>query len=150
MVPAIAAGFLALGCLHALVSNQALAVNFTTADQKFQIYTNYLEGIVGAGFLSPSTTYSGADTGVGEIGIKEAHLAGLCLISEADALPGVPGHASLVITAGVPVKASFGDNATFTAVDGDGDAVTVGSTGALTGQSLTDAVQVHDLFLNTD
>ncbi|MFT4287170.1 DUF6230 family protein [Nocardioides sp.] len=150
VVPAMAAGFACLASLHSLVSNNALAVNFTTSDQDFQIYTNYLEGVVGASFMSPTTTYSGADTGVAELAIKQAHLAGLCLISEASPLPGMPGHSSLVITAGVPVKADFGDNGSFDATDGRGDPVTTSATGALTGQSLADAVTVNDLFLNSD
>lgn len=145
-LPMMVAGFLGLVALHQLVSTNALAVNFNTADTSFRLYTNYLEGIAGAGFLSSSSKATAAQEGVAEIGLKEAHLAGLCLVSDAP-VPGLPGSFSLVITAGVPVKGSF-DNSTFDARDGAGAPITTDAAGALSGSSLDSAVTVRDLFLS--
>ena len=140
-------GLVSLSIMYQMVGNGAMGVNFTTTDTRFKVYTNYLEGIVGAGYLAPSTKVGNSQQGVAELAVKEAHLAGLCLILQ-NPIPGLSTVASIVVTAGVPVKGSFGDNATFDGKDASGATIARTATGALTGSSLTGAVQVHDLFLN--
>ncbi|HEY0889778.1 MAG TPA: DUF6230 family protein [Nocardioides sp.] len=147
-LPAMAVGFAALTGLHQLVSAEVLAVNFTTADQQFKIYSNYVQGLYGAGFVGRN---NGASTtsqvGVAELGFKEAKLSGLCAISQQNLL-GV-GTVSLIITAGAPVRAAF-DDASLLTTDGAGMPVSLDADGRLTGASLDGAVGVADMFLNSD
>lgn len=144
--PLMAVGLGSLFWLHHLVSTGVLAVNFTTSDQQFDVYSNYVQGIASAGMTSGNTGFSSAsDVGVSEIGIKEARLAGLCAISH-QTLP-VIGDVSLMIVAGVPVKPAFDDSA-LDLVDADGTAIDVDANGALAGSSLAGAVKITDLFVN--
>lgn len=145
--PAIAAGFIALAIAQTLVSRGALAVNFTTSDQQFKIYSNYVEGTYGASYLGRNTGYSTQD-GVMEFGFKAAKLAGLCAIAHQDlGLPGV-GQVSFVITAGVPVRASF-DNSSVVSGDGANNPVSLDSNGHLSGTSLSGAVGLTDMYINS-
>jgi hypothetical protein len=144
----MAVGFIALTVLYQLVSAGALAVNFTTSNTKFQMYSNYLEGIVGAGFLDGSTPVTGSSTGVADVAIKTAHLAGLCLVTNTT-VPFFGGTEGLVLTAGVGVKGTF-DPTTYSGKDSTGAAITTASDGSLSGASLTGAVTVTDLFVNLD
>lgn len=144
--PLVAAGLVCLLWLHHLVATGVLAVNFTTSDREFRVYSNYVQGIASAGMTAGNRGFSSAgDVGVTEIGIKEARLAGMCAISHQD-LPFV-GDVSLVIVAGVPVKPEF-DTAHLTLADANGDPITVDADGALTGDSLDEAVKITDLFIN--
>lgn len=144
--PLMAVGLASLFWLYHLVSTGVLAVNFTTSDQQFNVYSNYIQGIASAGMTSGNTGFSSAsDVGVAEIGIKEARLAGMCAISH-QTLPLV-GDVSLVIVAGVPVRPVF-DAATLNLSDADGAPIAVDANGALTGSSLTGAVKITDLFVN--
>ncbi len=144
--PLMAAGLASLFALYHLVSAGVLAVNFTTSDREFDVYSNYVEGISSAGMLSANTGFSSASSkGVAEIGIKEARLSGMCAISH-QTLP-VVGAVSLMIVSGVPVRPAF-DSSTLNMTDGNGAAITVDANGALAGTSLTKAVKITDLFLN--
>ena len=50
IVPVIA-GFVAVGSMFSLVSSNVMAVNFTTGNNEFKIYSNYLDAEKAAGFL---------------------------------------------------------------------------------------------------
>ena len=147
-IPAIAIGLGSLAAMFHLVSANALAVNFTTADQTFKIYSNYLQGVSAGGFLSQNKGYSSASqVGVAELGIKTARLAGLCAIAQQN-IPAL-GTVSLMIMAGVPVRGTFNQSAN-TTTDGANNPITLDASGQLTGASLTSAINVTDLFLNTN
>lgn len=147
VVPAIVVGFVSVFVMEALVSSTALAVNFTTSDKEFKIYSNYVQGVYGAGYLARNNGFSGlSQTGVAELGFKTADLAGLCAISTESIGP--VGTTSLVILGGVPVKPSF-NNAGVESTDGVGAPIQLAADGQLAGSSLTGAVSVTDMFLNT-
>ena len=124
---AIAAGvgFTALFGMFQLVQANVMAVNFTTGDNEFGLYSNYLDARYAAGFLT-TTTRKNASTdncapnasgdsssqvingttgtgstqcGVAELGINTAQLAGLCAIAH-ERLP-LLGTVSLMIRAGI-------------------------------------------------
>lgn len=129
-----------------MVGNNAMAVNFTTSAQQFKIYSNYVQGTYGAGFLGPSARAGTTQSGVAEIGLRSAELAGLCAIAHQQ----VAGtDVSLVITAGVPVKGRF-DDAALDPVDGAGNPITLDSEGLLVGGSLEESIHVSDMFLNAE
>jgi hypothetical protein len=117
-------GLVSLVGLHQLVSSNALAVNFTTTDSDFKIYTNYVQGVYGAGFLAQN---NGATT---------------------QTLAGV-GEASLIVTGGAPVRNTF-DDAGLITIDGLGNPILFDANGLLTGSSDADAVDVSDMYLATD
>lgn len=144
--PAMAVGFIVLTVLYQLVSAGALAVNFTTSNSQFRMYSNYLEGIVGSGFMDSSTQVGSTQVGVADIAIKTAHLAGLCLVTN-QSVPFFGGTEGLVLTAGVGVKGTF-DPTTYSGKDSTGASITTASDGSLSGASLTGAVTVTDLFVN--
>lgn len=147
-LPMIGIGLAGMAAMYQLVAANAMAVNFTTADHTFKLYSNYVQGTSAAGFLDTNSGYSSASrTGVAEIGIKTAKLAGLCGIAQ-ESLP-VVGHVSLLIMSGVPVKASFTESANTTS-DGAGNPISLDGNGLLTGPSLSNAISVTDLFLNTN
>ncbi|MBO0843233.1 MAG: hypothetical protein J2O46_08610, partial [Nocardioides sp.] len=141
-IPMAAAGFAALIGMFTLVSQQALAVNFTTANNSFKLYSNYLQGESAAGFLSPTTQQDGTQDGVAELGIKTAKLSGLCAIAQQD-LGGPLGNVSLMITAGDPVPDTF-------AGTGVPTGVTTAADGTLSGDSLTNSISATSLYVNTN
>ncbi|MBM0127572.1 DUF6230 family protein [Pimelobacter simplex] len=142
LVP-LAGGLAALIAMFQLVSSSALAVNFTTADQEFKLYSNYLQGAQAAGFLATNDASTGQDNGVAELGIRSAKLAGLCAIAH-ETVP-VVGEVSLMILAGVPVKGSFANGSNTTA-DGAGNALTFDADGLLTGGN---HITASNLFVNS-
>ncbi|QSR28163.1 hypothetical protein CFH99_21305 [Nocardioides aromaticivorans] len=142
LVP-LAGGLAALIGMFQLVSSSVLAVNFTTSDQEFQLYSNYLQGAQAAGFLSTNDSSTGEDNGVAELGIRSAKLAGLCAIAHED-VP-VVGEVTLMILAGVPVRSSFTNGAN-TTTDGAGNALTYDANGLLTGGN---HITASNLFLNS-
>jgi hypothetical protein len=94
------AGVAALAGMFSLVTNNVLAVNFKTADTAYQVYTDKIFGVDGAGFLDEQDTAAGK-VGVAEIGFGSAKLSGLCAIAT-QSLPTL-GTYSLVIRAGEDV-----------------------------------------------
>lgn len=142
LVP-LAGGFAALVAMFQLVSSNVLAVNFTTSNQEFQLYSNYLQGAQAAGFLSTNDTATGTDNGVAELGIRSAKLAGLCAIAH-EQVP-VVGEVTLMILAGVPVKSSF-NTAGNTTTDGAGNPLTYDANGLLTGGN---HITASNLFINS-
>lgn len=147
-VPAVLLGLVSLVIMHALVSASALAVNFTTTDQQFKIYSNYVQGIYGAGYMGANNGYSSASaSGVAELGFRSAQLSGLCAIST-QTLAGV-GAASILILGGAPVAPEF-NHAGVETQDGAGTPILLDDNGLLTGASLTEAVDVTDMFLSAD
>ncbi|UER54662.1 hypothetical protein HJG43_09040 [Kineosporiaceae bacterium SCSIO 59966] len=139
-IPTIAVGLAGLGTMFGAVSQNALAVNFTTSADTFAVYSNYLQGTSVAAYLAENGTEDGT-TGVAEFGIGQAAFAGLCAIATQDLPAGTA--MSLVITAGEPVHDSFSG----TSVP---DGVTLDEDGALAGDSLEGAIQASNLFLNSD
>lgn len=139
----LAGGLGALIAMFQLVSGSVLAVNFTTADQEFQLYSNYLQGAQAAGFLSTNDAATGEDTGVAELGIRSAKLAGLCAIAHEE-IP-VVGEVTLMIIAGVPVRATFANGAN-TTTDGAGNPLTYDANGLLTGGN---HITASNLFINS-
>lgn len=145
-VPMTMLGLVSIGVLHYLVSAGVMAVNFTTTDQKFQIYSNYMQGDYGALHMASNAGYSSASSvGVAEVGFKVAKLSGLCAIVHED-FAGLTS--SLIITAGAPVAGSFNSKQLVTA-DGRGTPIQLAADGTLSGSSLSGAVEVQDFFLNT-
>ncbi|KRC52838.1 MULTISPECIES: DUF6230 family protein [unclassified Nocardioides] len=142
LVP-LAGGLGALVAMFQLVSSNVLAVNFTTANQEFQLYSNYLQGAQAAGFLSTNDTSTGEDNGVAELGIRSAKLAGLCAIAHEN-VP-VVGEVTLMILAGVPVRSSFATGAN-TTTDGAGNPLTYDADGLLTGGN---HITASNLFINS-
>lgn len=138
-IPMIAVGLVGLGAMFGAVSRSALAVNFTTSNDAFVLYSNYLQGESAAAFLAENTSQDGA--GVTEFGIVTAKLAGLCAIATQE-LP-VIGTVSLMIIAGEPVQGSFSGTAVPAGVSLD-------PTGALTGTSLDSAIKASNLFVNAN
>ncbi|MFC7505025.1 DUF6230 family protein [Nocardioides sp. CPCC 206347] len=139
----LAGGLCALVSMFQLVSNDVMAVNFTTANQEFQLYSNYLQGEQAAGFLSTNNTSTGEDNGVTELGIRSAKLAGLCAIAHED-VP-VLGEVTLMIIAGVPVKSSFVNGAN-TTTDGAGAPLAFDANGQLVGGN---HITASNLFVNS-
>ncbi|MBU2694239.1 DUF6230 family protein [Pimelobacter sp. 30-1] len=142
LVP-LAGGLAALVAMFQLVSSNVLAVNFTTANQEFELYSNYLQGAQAAGFLATNDTATGQDGGVAELGIRSAKLAGLCAIAH-ESIP-VVGEVTLMILAGVPVRSSFA-NGTNTTTDGAGNTLTFDANGLLTGGN---HITASNLFVNS-
>lgn len=142
LVP-LAGGLCSLIGLFQLVSSDVLAVNFTTANQEFQLYSNYLQGEQAAGFLATNDTATGTDNGVTELGIRSAKLAGLCAIAHEN-VP-VLGEVTLMIIAGVPVKSAF-SNGSNTTTDGAGAPLTFDEFGQLTGGN---HITASNLFVNS-
>lgn len=146
--PAIGAGLVALGVLHQLVSNTAIAVNFSTTDDKFRIYSNYVQGVYGAGYLASHTGYTDAgNDGIAQIGFRSVKLAGLCAIAH-ETLPNGT-DISFMVLAGAPVNGSF-DDSRLTTTDGAGEPIELDTDGQLTGASASEAVVGTDMFLNSD
>jgi hypothetical protein len=144
----MAVGLGGLAGLQLLVSSGALAVNFTTTDRTFAIYSNYVQGVYGAGYLTANNGSTAAGrTGVAELGFKSAKLAGLCAISTDD-VPGI-GTVSLMITAGVPVRGSF-SGSSVTATDGAGAPITYDADGLLSGPSDAAAINTSDMYLDSN
>lgn len=145
-LPMIGFGFATLAWMVSQVSSGALAVNFNTSNKEFAVYSNYIQGIDGASYLASSTQQDGTDVGVAEFGFKIAKLAGFCAVTN-ETVP-IIGQVSLVITAGVPVRAAFDDSAP-TVVDGAGNPIQIDAQGRLTGPSEADAVQVTEMFFSS-
>ncbi|RNL65073.1 hypothetical protein EFK50_03605 [Nocardioides marmoriginsengisoli] len=95
-----ATGLGALGALFGLVSANVLAVNFTTGDSAYSIYSDEVIGANAAGFINAQQKNNGS-VGVAQIGFKTAELNGMCLIAK-QTLP-VIGDVSLLISAGEKV-----------------------------------------------
>lgn len=156
-------GMVALASMLQSVSMNVMAVNFTTANSRFQMYTNYLQGEKVAAYLNRTSRADGAPVPVAELGIKKASLSGMCLISN-QTIPGV-GDYALVMTAGDPVAGSSDfqsglpmSNPDYylptgwqsgTDVWATGGNVAAGEyPGALKGARATNAVTATDLYLN--
>lgn len=92
-------GLAALGGLFALVSQNVLAVQFTSANQSYKIYTDRVVGQYAAGYLGGQDTQDQADRGVAQVGFKTADLYGLCAIAE-QTLPAPVGKVTMVLTGG--------------------------------------------------
>lgn len=151
-IPVAMVGFAALVGMYQAVANNVLAVNFTTTNNSFKLYSNYLQGENVAAYLNRTSRSNGSDVGVAELGVATAHLAGLCAIVN-ESLP-VVGKYALVLTAGDKVAGAFTpsySSGTFTAASGY--TATVDPSGATAGQlngtSLSNAISANNLFINT-
>ncbi len=137
-----AAGLGATAVMVGMVSANILAVNFTTSNTEFKLYSNYLDAEQAAAFLSPSTKANGAQQGLSDLGIKTAKLSGLCIIQQ-EAI-GALGTWSFVLTAGDAVPDSY------TQTEVPAGVVVDANTGKLTGASATGAVSANNLYINSD
>jgi hypothetical protein len=152
-LPPMLLGSAVLVAMFGAVSQNALAVNFTTGNAKFKLYSNYLDAEHAAGYLAPTSRQGATDCepgvadvqtqcGVTELGIHQAKLAGLCGIATEN-IPLV-GNYSLMITAGDDIPDNY-----------DGSSIPAGtttdpSTGKLTDGSLNSAISATNLFINSD
>lgn len=102
----LVAGVAALGTMFTMVSNSVLAVNFTSANSSYKVYTDRVVGQYAAGFMNAQQKQSGT-VGVAQIGFKLADLNGMCVIATQD-LP-VLGTVSLLMTGGEPVNGTVTD-----------------------------------------
>lgn len=99
-LPMMGAGLGAVAAMFVLVSQSVLAVNFTTSDTAYRIYTDRVSGHYAASYINEQTTNAGKKAVV-QFGFKAASLNGFCAITKQD-LPAL-GTVSVVITAGEPV-----------------------------------------------
>ena len=93
-------GVAALGGMFSLVSANVLAVNFTTGDNAFAVFSDEVIGANAAGFITAQQRKSGT-TGVAQVAFKTATVNGLCMVAT-QSLP-VIGTVSLMISAGEKV-----------------------------------------------
>lgn len=98
----------ALTMLFSLVSSNVLAVNFTSSNSAYKIYTDRVVGQHAAGFINAQQRQAGP-TGVAQIGFKQADLFGMCVIATQD-VAGL-GTISMVMTGGEPVNGTVTDPA---------------------------------------
>lgn len=105
-----AGGFGVLASLFGLVSQNVLAVNFTTANTKYKVYTDKVSGEHAAGYLNVQDLHGPTDDAVAQIGFKTATLNGLCAIAQ-QTLP-VIGPVSLMIVSGETVNGTVDAAAT--------------------------------------
>lgn len=96
----LAAGVVALGSMFGLVGSSVLAVNFTSSNQSYKIFTDRVVGQYAAGYLNAQQKQTG-QTAVAQIGFQQADLYGLCAIAHQN-LAGL-GDISLIVTGGEPV-----------------------------------------------
>lgn len=87
------------------VSQNVLAVNFTTANTAYKVYTDKVSGLNAAGYINTQDLYGATDDAVAQLGFKTATLNGLCAIAK-QTLP-VIGEVSLLVTAGEPVDGTL-------------------------------------------
>jgi hypothetical protein len=87
------------------VSQNVLAVNFTTANTTYKVYTDKVSGLNAAGYINTQDLYGATDDAVAQLGFKTATLNGLCAIAK-QTLP-VLGDVSLLVTAGEPVDGTI-------------------------------------------
>ncbi|KQY57051.1 DUF6230 family protein [Nocardioides sp. Root151] len=98
-------GVAALAAMFSMVGSGVLAVNFTSANQSYKIYTDRVVGQYAAGYLSSQAQQSGS-TAVAQIGFQQADLFGFCAIAK-QTIGGVP--VSLLVTGGEPVNGTVTD-----------------------------------------
>ncbi len=139
--PAAALGLGVLTLLLSMVYQSTLAVNFTTGNNKMEIYSNYLDAAQAAGYLAPTSQQDNTEEGGLQLGIKTAKLAGFCAIAKENIL-GLPY--SLLITAGQTIPDSYTG-----LVANPGGVTTDATNGKLTGASLTEAITANNLFLDS-
>ncbi|HEY0889779.1 MAG TPA: DUF6230 family protein [Nocardioides sp.] len=157
LAPAVA-GLVGLAGMFQLVSANVLAVNFTTGNKTFKLYSNYLDAQQAAGYLNTSSQKDGTNVGVAELGIHYAKLSGLCAIAQEkiSILGATLTDYSLMITAGEAIP----DN--YTTITPAASSINVGGTtittvggtgptaGSLAGASATNAVSADNLYVNAD
>lgn len=97
--------FGALVAMFVAVGQGVLAVNFTTSNTSYKVYTDKVSGLNAAGYLNVQDLYGSTDDAVAQLGFKTATLNGLCAIAKQN-LP-VLGDVSLLITAGEPVDGTL-------------------------------------------
>ncbi len=87
------------------VSQNVLAVTFTTANTAYKVYTDKVSGLNAAGHINTQDLYGATDDAVAQLGFKTATLNGLCAIAK-QTLPAL-GDVSLLVTAGEPVDGTI-------------------------------------------
>lgn len=96
-------GLASLAGLYSLVEQGVLAVQFTSANSAYNVYSAEVIGVNAAGYVNAQSTQSGSNVGVTQLGFKSASLAGLCVIV-GQSTP--VGPISLILSAGQSVKAA--------------------------------------------
>jgi hypothetical protein len=74
-------GFAGLIGMFLAVSQNVLAVNFTTANTSYKVYTDKVSGLNAAGYINTQDLYGATDDAVAQLGFKTATLNGLCAIA---------------------------------------------------------------------
>lgn len=100
-----AVGLVGVGGMFMAVSQNVLAVNFTTSNSAYKVYTDKVSGLNAAGYLNVQDLYGPTDDAVAQLGFKTATLNGLCAIAKQN-LP-VIGDVSLLVQAGEPVDGTI-------------------------------------------
>lgn len=108
----LTAGLGALASMFWMVSHNVMAVNFTSASNVHQIYTDRIHGTDAAGYLKTQAKYDG-DVATAQLGFNQAQLSGLCLITTESV--GVLGDVSMVIIAGEKVDGTVAGTTSITA-----------------------------------
>jgi len=98
-------GLAGLAGMFLAVSQSVLAVNFTTSNTAYKVYTDKVSGVGAAGYINTQDLYGATDDAVMQLGFKTATVNGLCAIAK-QTLP-VLGDVSLVVSAGEPVDGTI-------------------------------------------
>jgi hypothetical protein len=136
-------GFGLLAGMFGLVSANVLAVNFTTQNNTFTVWSNYLAAQQAAGYLDATSKQNGTQVGAAEIGINTASLAGLCAINN-ESIP-IIGNVSLKITAGQRVATSFTGTGIPTPPSGT---LTLNANGTINTSTSTGIITANQLYMN--
>lgn len=94
-------GVAVLASMFSMVSHNALAVNFSSSETSYKVFTDKVAGGYAAGYLNEQNTSAGKKA-VAQLGFKTATLNGLCAIAT-QSLPTL-GTVSVMIVAGEPVN----------------------------------------------
>ena len=90
----------ALAVMFALVAQNVLAVNFTSANTPHQVYTDRINGTDAAAYLKAQQLNDGQEA-LAQFGFNQATLNGLCLVAQQE-IGGI-GKVSMMIIAGEKV-----------------------------------------------
>lgn len=133
-------GFVGIGGMVHLVSMNVMAVNFTSMNSKFKLYTNYLEAQEVASFMGPGTQQAtGSRVAVADLGAKVVNMVGVCILVN-ESIAGVP--TSFKITSGMKVP----DPSAFTGTSLPSGVATKLNAAGQVQQSMTDPDVAHAEF----
>ncbi|OUZ08561.1 hypothetical protein BHE97_12845 [Aeromicrobium sp. PE09-221] len=99
-LPMATAATAALAVMFAMVAQNVLAVNFTSANTPHQVYTDRINGTDAAAYLKAQPLNDGQEA-LAQFGFNQATLNGLCLVAQQE-IGGI-GRVSMMVIAGEKV-----------------------------------------------